>query len=234
MPTQLEGRQASRGRPSPGYCAGGSCPCPGQGPAWALDRVRRKREVPVEGEWRERRERGWGGSGTSSLELTRGGLTWDLAHTVLGLGLEEGVTELRVRVRVDGQEQERLTLPRGKGRPVCPALPKSPAAGRRLRVPRGPPIRPAPVPSPSAESQPTRFGAWALSAGAVGTAEGTKPVLPRPAAPRPACGRQADTGLRPSRPGARACPQSRVGTSPRPSSPSLSCIRRRGTWWGRV
>ena len=72
------------------------------------------------------------------LELTRGGLTCDLAHTVPGLGLENGVTELRVRVRVDEQEQERLIFPRGKGRPVCPALPKSPPAGRRLRIPRGP------------------------------------------------------------------------------------------------
>lgn len=60
--------------------------------------------MPVEGELRERRERGWGGSGTSSLELTRGGLTCDLAHTVPGLGLENGVTELRVRVRVDGHQ----------------------------------------------------------------------------------------------------------------------------------
>ena len=40
--------------------------------------------------------------------------------------------------------------------------------------------------------------------------------------------------LRPRCPGARACPRTRVGTSFRPSSLSLGCIRLSETRWGRV
>lgn len=71
----------------------------------------------VEGEERKGREHPGGGSGASSLELTRGGLTWGLAHRVPGLAGAGGVTELgvRVRARVDGHQ----ALEQKAGRPAA-------------------------------------------------------------------------------------------------------------------
>lgn len=109
--------------------------------------------------------------------------------------------------------------PQGQGEA---SLSSPPQVTRHREEAEGPPEAPqtwpAPAPTPSAESQPTHLGAWALSARAVGAAEGTKPVLPRrPAAPHSVCGRQADTGARgPATHGGgipQAYPRSRAGTS---------------------
>lgn len=106
VPIQLEGRQASWGWPSRGYLARWIRPCPGQGPAWVLHRIWRKREVPVEGSG-ERGEKGKG----APWRRVRGVLSGaDSRRTHVGPGTQGagprpgGVTELGVRARVDGHQ----------------------------------------------------------------------------------------------------------------------------------